>query len=267
MFVCFSRWTAKIFKIAVKIFDMNHWSMDFQVEVSDSMFPRRQLTWLSFYILEHCLLVCSTDSSCPGCYCCTWTDSYFNTCSLLLCFFDMSALAIRLWYPWEQGPCFFTLCIFCIWNTTGNMIDIREGSLIQFIFCNHYVAKYSHFNMVLVEYMLSRHHIYGFSVSGVSETFEGSCKMFKMRIITHISMSYHTVANTILRLPQYIGQYFVESVLCVTTSVFLYCCYFAEILFKNITCYKTNHKINTMNTIILWIFIKINFKMIYKWYI
>lgn len=124
MFVCFSRWTAKIFKIAVKVFDMNHWSMDFQVEVSDSMFPRRQLTWLSFYILEHSLLVCSTDSSCPGCYCCTWTDSYFNTCSLLLCFFDMSALAIRLWYPWEQGLCFFTLCIFCIWNTTGNMIDI-----------------------------------------------------------------------------------------------------------------------------------------------
>ena len=103
----------------------------------------------------------------------------FSTRSLLLCFFDMSAFFIRLWYPWEQGPRFLTLCIFCIWDTTWNMVGITEGSLIQLIFYNHYMAKHSPSNLVLVEYMLSRHHVCGFSVSGVSETFQGSCKIFK----------------------------------------------------------------------------------------
>lgn len=62
-------------------------------------------------------------------YYCTWTDSDFSTYSLLLRFFDVSAFSIRLWYHWEQRPHFLTVCIFCIWNATWNLIDISEGSL------------------------------------------------------------------------------------------------------------------------------------------
>lgn len=65
--------------------------------------------------------------------------------------------------------------------------------------------------------------------------FKAVVRCSRMRIITHISVSYHTVASTILRLSHHIGQYFVESVLCVTTSVFLYCCYFAENFIQKIS--------------------------------
>lgn len=181
MLVGFFRWSAKIFWIALKAsLTWTIRSMEFS-SGGERCHVSKETAHLTFLLHLGTLLIwlLTTDSSCPGCYTVVHEQTLTLTPIAFCCAFLMSAFSIRLWYPWEQGPHFFTLRIFCIWNTTWNMIDITESSLIQFIFCNHHVAKHSPFNLVLVEYMLSRHHICGFSVSGVSETFQGSCKMFK----------------------------------------------------------------------------------------
>lgn len=49
------------------------------------------------------------------------------------CCFAMSAFSMRLWYPWEPGPCFLTLHILGIWKTTTHMVGIAERSLLQFV--------------------------------------------------------------------------------------------------------------------------------------
>lgn len=58
------------------------------------------------------------------------------------------------------------------------MVGITVGSLIQFMFLIT-VWQNIPLSLMPVEYMLSRHHVRGFSVLGVSETFQSNYKMFK----------------------------------------------------------------------------------------
>lgn len=141
MLVCFSRWTAKMSRIVWK----NHWCEPlingivkyrwalpcFQRDSSSGFLPA---SWdtpsLSVLLTSLALVIVLLYMN----------RLLFSTCSLLLCFFiDMSAFFIGLWYPWKQEPRLLILCIFCTWDTTWNMVDITEVSLIQLIFYNHYI--------------------------------------------------------------------------------------------------------------------------------
>lgn len=131
-------------------------------------------------------------------YCCTWTDSYSSPvafcCALLMCL--PSSIDHDILESKDHVSFLFA------YSTSETLLEIWLTSLkvlwFQFIFYNHYMAKHFPSNPVLVEYMLSRHHVRGFSVSGVSETFQGSCKMFKDK---NDSSCFYVIPHGGLRLP------------------------------------------------------------------
>lgn len=90
----------------------------------------------------------------------------------------------------------------------------------------------------VVEYMLSGHHVCGFSVSGTSETSQESCKMLKDKKYSYFYVTSHSGQHSFKIAPSLRATFCRISPLCDNFSVFILLLICLKFYSENITCYK-----------------------------